>query len=247
MNPSLPIFLENASNRFILKKIVDARPPDTTIYLFAGSIRNALTYSILNEVLPQNDFDLIIIGDGDTFIKNLKQVGFEFSDRSVPNQPSARFPRIANPIEKYKDWMYIDCKIYTSEYTVKDILAKFTDFSVSGVALDMTHIEDVYWQDHIYALPSALDDISHKRLRVVVPYPASLLKVVRMVAQGFTPPTQDEMSVLIESFKEISEGKYNKRRDKTIRYVGSTQKTIEIIRSLGLSEDILDFQKIIQL
>ena len=241
---NLPVFLQNPSTKEILNQITSLIPMGTKVYLFGGAVRNALYYNHFNEEMTQRDFDCIVIGDGEKFADNLFSNNFIYGNKNTEKAKVLKMGRISSPVHQYDDWLYLDCKIYPSNESIEDILKRISDFTISGVALDIKNIEAPDWYNKIIAIPNAIEDIQQKRLGVVKPYAISLHKIIRMVSRGFQKPPQEEIDKCIEKLKDISEDKFVINTEKTIRYVGSKEKVAEIAQELGITHNILNFEQI---
>ncbi len=241
---NIPIFLENPSTRKILNETKGLVPIETQVYLFGGTVRNAIYFNYFNEEMTQRDFDCIVIGDGEKFADNLIKAGFIYGNKNSEKSKVLKKARISNPEHQYDDWLYLDCKIYPNSENVEDILKRISDFTISGVALNMQDIEVSNWKDKIIAIPNAVSDIQGKKLTVVKPYAISLHKIIRMVSRGFQKPAQEEINMCIEKLKDIPEDKFEVNTEKTIRYVGSKEKVAEIAQELGITFNILNFEEV---
>lgn len=244
METHLPIFLKNPTTRAILNEIKYLVPEDTKVYVFAGTIRNALYFNFFSEEVTQRDFDCIVIGDGEKFTENLLGAGFIYGNKNSEKAKVLKKARTPEPQHQYDDWLYLDCKIYPSGEIIENILNRISDFTVSGVAMDIEDMEKEDWQERIIAIPHAKEDIQEKRLRVVRPYPISLHKIIRMVSRGFQKPSPQDIQLCIEKLKNIAEDKFAINTEKTIRYVGSKEKVLEIANELGVTFNILDLHEI---
>ena len=61
-NTELPIFMNNLATSKIFKEIIASIPKNIKIFLVGGAVRNALFYKIFGKILPQRDYDLLLIG-----------------------------------------------------------------------------------------------------------------------------------------------------------------------------------------
>jgi hypothetical protein len=223
MEINLPIFLNNPSTKQLLKETADLVPDNTQVYLFGGAVRNALYFNFFGEEMIQRDFDCIVIGDGDKFAENLTNVGFIFGSKNSEKSKVLKKARLLNPVHQYDDWLYLDCKIFPPEENIEGILNRISDFTISGVALDIKNVESPDWKNKIITIPNAIKDIQQKNLKVVKPYAISFHKIIRMISRGFQKPPQEDIDLCIEKLKDIPEDKFIVNTEKTVRYVGSEQ------------------------
>lgn len=244
MNNDLPIFLNNPSTKEILDQVIPLIPEGTEVYLFGGAVRNALYFKYFEEEMTQRDFDCIVIGDGETFAQNLVNAGFIFGSKNTEKSKVLKKVRIAEPVHQYDDWLYLDCKIYPLGETADGVMNRISDFTISGVALNLKYIESNDWQERVVAIPKALEDIQEKQLTVVKAYSISLHKIIRMVSRGFKKPSEEEVGLCLEKMKDIPEDKFITNTEKTIRYVGSEDEVLKISKDIGINFDILKYEEV---
>jgi hypothetical protein len=240
MQNNIPIFLHNPTTKKILDEVVPLIPKNTKVYLFAGTIRNAIYFSLTGETMTQRDFDCIIIGDGEQFANNLVNAGFIFGSKNSEKSKVLKKARIDTPVHKFDDWVYLDCKIFSSEHTIIDILNTITDLTLSGVALNMQDINSEHWNEAIVELPHARQDIENKIIRVVTNYPLNIYKIIRLVSQGFTLSENVDIPAAVNKRVEASTERLQKEIEKTVTYVGSKEATQEILARLGITQNIVN-------
>ena len=243
IHTDVPIFLKNPSTNDLLHEVKNVIPENTKVYLFGGSIRNAIYYDYFGEEMTQRDFDCIVIGDGEKFAENLLRSGFVYGSKNNEKAKVLKKARFPNPEHPYDDWLYLDCKIYPNSETIENILNRISDFTISGVALNMSEMDTPNWQNNVISIPNAIKNIQEKRLAVVKPYAISIHKIIRMISRGFQSPSQNEVAICIAKLHDIQEDKFIINTEKTIRYVGNKEKATEIARKLGISYDIFNFEE----
>jgi hypothetical protein len=189
--------------------------------------------------MPQRDFDCIVIGDDEKFASNLVEAGFVFGSKNSEKSKILKKPRIDNPTRQFDDWVYLDCKIFSSENTIEDILGKITDFTLSGVVLNIKDINADDWLHKIIALPNTSEDIKNRAIRVVTYYPLNIYKIIRLLSRGFTLYENIDIQSYIEKRTGVSKERLQKEIDKTINYVGGVENTQKIINDLGIMQNIL--------
>lgn len=244
MKTTLPIFLDTPSTKTILEEVQRLVPPGTEVYLFGGAVRNALYYLRFGEEMTQRDFDCIVIGDGEKFAENLLAAGFIFGAKNSEKAKVLKKARIDAPVHQYDDWLYLDCKIYPSGDSPEAVLQRISDFTISGVGLNIKDIESPDWQEKVIAIPGAIEDIQEKKLRVVKPYAINFHKIIRMMSRGFQKPSQADIKLCLEKLKEIAEDKFMINTEKTVRYVGNEEKVLEIAKELDITFNILNFEEV---
>ncbi|MFH1170505.1 MAG: hypothetical protein V1704_03010 [Candidatus Vogelbacteria bacterium] len=244
MQNDLPIFLKDLSTKKILGEVRGFVPKDTKIYLFGGAVRNAIYFKYFDEEIIQRDYDCVVIGNGEMFANNLVKGGFVFGSKNFEKAKIFKKARISNPVHKYNDWLYLDCKIFSSEERINSILEKISDLTISGVALDIQFFDSINWISKIIAIPKALDDIKEKKLRLVNPYPINFYKIIRLVSRGFQQPTKSDIIMCLEKLREITKERFISNTEKTIRYIGSEEQAIKISKELGATFNVFNFEEI---
>lgn len=78
INKKLPLFLHDQKTNEIFRIVVASISKGTKAYLVGGAIRNAIYYRYFKQELPRRDFDILLIGDHGSFIKNLRKAGFVY-------------------------------------------------------------------------------------------------------------------------------------------------------------------------
>lgn len=242
-NWNLPIFLKDSKVREILKDTAESIPDGSQLYLHGGAARNAVYYRFFGEELPQRDFDLLLIGDKDAFATNVLARGFVRGKKNAETGATFKKPNIEHPSEDFADWVYLDV-VYRNDTTIEESLKQKANFTINGSAINLRDLENPGWFEEIIVLPETLEDLRSKRLRTNSRYPANIYACVRFVSVGFTPPPRHELDWMIEDLRTIEEEKFGQNAEKVIRYVGSADTVRKIVRQLGISVDILDFNSI---
>ncbi len=244
MENALPIFLHNLSNRIILNEIKELIPENTKVYLFGGTIRNAIHFNYFKEKIKQRDFDCIVIGDGELFAQNLLKAGFVYGSKDSEKSKVLKKARILNPVDRYNDFLYLDCKIFSSSESIESTLERISDFTIGAVALDIKEIDSINWLNKVSSIEDAVLDIKNKKLKIIKSYPANLYKMIRLVSQGYQLLLDNDVEYILEKAKDITEEKFKREVEKTSQYVGGAENVLEIARGLGITKNILDFESI---
>lgn len=238
---SKPIFINDVSTDFILRETRDSAPEGGKIYIFGGTLRNALFYEFYNEKLTQRDYDCIVLGDGEKFMENLLQKGFVLGKKNTPKSKVFKKARIENPSHEFDDWVYLDCKIFNSEESIFSILSNITDFTISGLALDINDVWSPVWLEKIIMIPNTLDDIKNKKLRMVRPYSISIYKIIRMMHIGFHSPSKEDIVTCLEKLKEADPNIIDREIKKTNGYVGDKDRLQEILKKINIEPISIGF------
>ncbi len=244
MDNNLPVFLNDDSTKTIFEMVKKLIPKNTEVYIFGGSIRNALYFEFFKEEMTQRDYDCIVIGDGELFAKNLAEVGFIFGSKNSDKDKILKIARNQNPVHIHNDWLYLDCKIFANGSNIKPILEKISDLTISGVALNIKDVDSLDWRTKIIGIENAVKDIEEKQLRLVNTYSSSIYKIIRLVHKGFKLPTSNEIEKALEELKSISEDAFLRHKKKTVEYIGDKEEVAEIAKQLGINFDVLNFSEI---
>lgn len=125
INKRLPLFLHDKKTEEIFKLVVAAIPKDTKAYLVGGAIRNAIYYKYFNKKLPHRDFDIMLIGDKDGFVQNLRRTGFVYGKIRRKHEVVVKMKRIPKPKHIHKDYLYLDIHISGEKEPIKEPKRKF--------------------------------------------------------------------------------------------------------------------------
>lgn len=187
------------------------------------------------------DYDCVVIGDELSFRTGLGNQGFLFDPNSFGNALSARKAKVPDPIDKYRDWIYIDCKFYPAGTDVESVLEKFADFTVSGVAIELRNTFSSDWTSHLHALPGAIEHITKKELHTLNLFPGNFHKILRLSSQGYSIASKKELSAALKEAKTLSEKKFTRETEKTAHYIGRPAEFLATAHKLGIDQNILDF------
>lgn len=241
---NLPVFLKDLTTKKILEDIRRLVPKATEVYLFGGAVRNAIYFKYFGEEMTQRDYDCIVIGDGEMLANNLVGAGFAFGSKNFERAKVFKKARISNPVHKYDDWLYLDCKIFPSGEKIDSVLENISDFTINGVALDINFFDSIDWLSKIIAIPRALDDIEGKRLKLNKPYATNFYKIIRLVSRGFQPPTKSDIAIYLEKLREITKEKFISNTEKTFRYIGNEEQAMKISKELGATFNVFNFEEV---
>lgn len=240
---NLPTFLQDPKVAEILKGVVDAIPQNVEVYLYGGAARNAVFFQYHQKPFPQRDYDIILIGDREPFIQTLVSRGFRFGKKNGDIEIVLKKPKVENPTDTFKDWLFLDIRI-RHNMSIVDVIQNKANFVMNGFALNLRDIFSPDWFSRIVAIPGAFEDIKNMKLRLNKRYDINIYACIRFVSQGFAPPSKEEITMMLEDVYLLDESRFLRDRQKVIDYVGSEEKVREIIRSLGITLDILDYSAI---
>jgi hypothetical protein len=230
------------------RKVVSGTPASVDAYLVGGSIRNALFRAFHGKVLTQRDYDQVVTKGSQTYRDYLASQGFE--ERLYPSRQdeqvafSKPLNERASAGDSYVNWLVFDLHTVdgtTIEHNIKTEVC----FTVNGCAIRTSDIFTRPWQDAvIQVLPTALQDIKDKRLRLnregYANWPSNFYAMLRMMSVGFTPPSDEEVQLLLKELPKIEHARFERNIKKVYGYVGGEQKARNLVRSLGIDVDVFD-------
>lgn len=244
VNKKLPLFLHDKKTNEIFKLVVAAIPKDTKTYLVGGAIRNAIYYRYFKKELPRRDFDIMLVGDKDGFVKNLRQAGFVYGKTKRKHEVVVKMKRIPKPKHIHNDYLYLDIHISEEKSPLKN-LKENSNFTINGSTISLKDIFRDNWFDKLISLPGALSDLKNKRLKLnQLSHPANLFAAMRFMSLGFKQPKQSEVDLLLQSLGGLEEWRYEKNIKKLFGYVGGEGNAIKLQKKLKIKEDIFDLKVI---
>lgn len=245
MNKKLPIFAQDPKTLEILKEAKSAIPKNTKIYLVGGAARNALYFKLFNKELPQRDYDILLVGDKDAFVKNLRARGFVYGKIRKKYEITLKKKKIPKPhAHQFKNYVFLDIHI-TDEKSILKNLKDNANFTINGFALSLKDINSKNWRKKIVSLPNALQDLKNKKLRVnVIKHPANLFACLRFMSKGFKPPSKKEVKELLSALGSLEVRRYERNIKKLFNYVGGEKEARRLVKKLGIKEDVFDFEVI---
>lgn len=237
----LPFFMQDSQVKPILQEVIDSIPKGTKLYLIGGVARNAVYYQFFSDLLPQRDYDLILIGDKNKFIKNLEKRGFEFGKIRREGEVVLMKPKFPGATE-LSDHVVLDIYIPPEKDILRN-LKENANFTISGFALPVNSFNSPNWFSKIIALPRSFKDLRSKQLRVNSSnYPTNIFACLRFMSQGFNPPPPGEVRELLQSLGSIGEGHFNRAVQKVFDYVGGEERARELMQELGIKGDLFNYQ-----
>lgn len=240
INKKLPLFLQDEKTNEIFKIVVASIPKGTQAYLVGGAVRNAIYYKYFKKELPRRDFDIMLIGDQDGFIKNLRNNGFVYGKIKRKHEVVVKMKRIPKPIHIHNDYLYLDIHISEEKSALKN-LAKNSNFTINGSTILLKNIFREDWFDKLISLPGALTDLKNKRLKLnQLSHPANLFACLRFMFLGFKQPEPAEIDLLLKSLNNLKEPRYGRNVKKLFNYVGGEGNARKLLKKLKIKQDIFD-------
>ncbi len=241
MNKKLPVFMQDSKTFEILKEAKSAIPKNTKVYLVGGAVRNALYFKLFNKKLPQRDYDILLAGDKDKFVNNLRARGFSYGFIRRKYTVTLKKKKIPKPQHRFNDYVLLDIHISDEKNILKN-LKDNSNFTINGFALSLKDINSENWHKKVISLPLAMQDLKNKKLRVnVIVHPANLFACLRFMSQGFKPPSKKEVKELLIALGSLEKWRYPRNIKKLFDYAGGEYKTRKLVKKLGVKENIFDF------
>lgn len=239
---NLPLFMNEKITRDILGKAIGAIPSKTKVYLVGGSVRNAFYYHFFKKKLPQRDYDLLLIGNKNQFIRNLRKSGFTYGRIRRKYEVVLKKKRVAKPQDWYQDHLFFDIHL-SPEKSVLANLKKYATFTMNGFALPLPAVTSPRWRQQVLSLPTAIPDLKKKQLRVNAARlePTTIFAALRFVSVGFKAPSASDLQHLLSALGKVEKRRFKRAVDKLFRYVGGERRARRLARKMGIQPDIFDF------
>ena len=203
-------------------------------------MRNALWFKYHGLKPKQRDFDMILLGEREALVSNLLAQGYAFGKKNSDVAVVLRKAKVKNPGADINNWLVLDIKIRSIAPDILAALAGIANFTVNGLALDITDLKSGDWFNKIRGLPGAQDDILHKRLRLVSRWGINIYACARLVFIGFQPPPAAAVKLMLEDYSKLEPERRAQEIDKTIEYIGDPELVREVCARIGIDCEILD-------
>ncbi|MFA5173975.1 MAG: hypothetical protein WC438_02215 [Candidatus Pacearchaeota archaeon] len=240
---SLPVFMQEESTNKILTEAITCIPKNTKIYLIGGALRTAIYYKHFNKKMPMRDYDLFLTGSPKEFISNLRKKGFIYGKLKRKDERVVKKKRFSGAKE-LEDFVFLDIH-FSSDKDIKSNLKKNANFTINGFALPLKEILSSEWQKKIISVKNAEKDLKEKQIRInAFIHPAQLYACVRFVSHGYKPPTKDELDGLLLLLKKLRKNQLERNLKKVFTQTGGEKKARDIVKKMGIKEDIFSFETI---
>lgn len=226
-------FISDKRIENIVREAIACLPKGSRAYLVGGTMRNAVYFKIHGEHLPQRDFDIAYTTpDFGRFKKNLVREGFvsaglERDDHFVLKKRIGWDEK--NDLENF---VFVEVSKAPSHFRKRMLKA---DFTVGGFSIPFRKVLNDDWFRWVSALPSSLDDIRRKRLRLNSPRERSVFRAIRFVSIGFSPPNKEEIGRMVEAMRTIESDVLKRNVEKLQRLVPAAN-IRKIARMMGVSK-----------
>lgn len=243
LQSNLPIFMQDPKTNEILGEAASVIPKGLNVYLSGGALRNALYYELFHKRLPQRDYDLLVLGKKEGFIKRLRPLGFVYGRIRRKHETVLMKKKVSKP-KTFSDYVVLDIK-ETQDRNIKENMRMRVSFTVNGFALPLKHISSRNWRKQVIAMPGAMDDLKGKKLHMLnIAHPANLFAAIRFMSKGFKAPPKDEVDRLLSALGGLEKWRFNRNVRKVFDYVGGEAEARRLARRLGIEKDIFDFETI---
>lgn len=218
------IYFHSENSRKAMFDLVKNLPSEVEVYLVGGAVRNALINKYHNETWRQRDYDQIVTNGSETYFSYLESTGFSIGtlDRLAQRVMVKPVIEDAKTIS-YEDNLVLDIHMVDGT-SVEDNLRNETGLLINGFALSLRDIFDENWLDKLIQLPSALECIKAKQVRVNLDGYATeannFFACMRFVGAGFSPPPQEETTKLLVELMKLEHDRYQRNLAKLSDYVG---------------------------
>ena len=238
----LPVFMQDKTTNLIFQDIVKCIPKENEIYLIGGTVRNSLFHYYHSKKLPQRDYDILLIGNRKRFIDNLRKNNFVYGKIRRKKEIVLKRRKFASA-KKISDFVVLDINS-SNEKNIKKSIRENSNFTINCNALSLKHVNSEKWHKKIVPLGGAVDDIKNKQIRVNKVTTTDLFACIRFMSKGFKKPSPSGIAIMLQGLKKIGPQKFRRNVKKMIDYVGSEEKTKNIIKKLGIKKNILNFKEV---
>lgn len=241
-----PFSKDNATSE-ILREAIVSIPQKTKVYVVGGAARNSIYYDIFKKPLPQRDYDLLLVGNLNKYVENLRKNHHFIYGRIRRKNEVVLMKKLTLKPQYITDYLVLD--IHRSyESSVQKNLKENSAFTINGFAIPLKYYLIKKNKKYILSLPGAMHDLKNKRLRLNIPgytgHPANLYACLRFMSLGFKPPVKKEVELLLKRLPKLEKRRFESNVQKVIGYVGGKQKAQKLVKQLGIKLDIFNIKKI---
>ncbi|MCW1930405.1 MAG: hypothetical protein KIH62_003745 [Candidatus Kerfeldbacteria bacterium] len=231
----------------ILKEVMGAIPKGTHVYMIGGAARNAVHEALHKKALPQRDYDLLLMGDFEGFVKKLRtEHGFTYGKIRRKNQIVLRKKLVPKP-QSVADYVYLDID-RTDDTNVLRNLREHAAFTINGFAIPLKKFLVPHILPHVIALPQSIADIKNKRLVLNLAgyqyHAGNLFAALRFMSLGFKPPRKSEIALLLQELPKLEAWRFDRNVKKVFGYVGGEKHARALVKRLGITVDIFNQKKL---
>lgn len=235
--------MQDSVTKKILSEAIAAIPKRTRVYLVGGSVRNAFYYHFFGKRLPQRDYDLLLIGNKEQFVQNLRKKGFTYGRIRRKYEVVLKKRRVSRLQDWYQDHLFFDIHL-SPEKSVLANLQKYATFTMNGFALPLPAVISSRWRQQVLSLPTAIPDLKKRQLRLnsLTPEPTTLFAAIRFFSVGFKAPSAADIQHLLRALGRVNRHRFSRAVDKLFRYVGGERRARRLARRMGIQQDMFNFR-----
>lgn len=245
LNRHARMFTKDGKTSEILKEAIASIPIKTKVFVIGGAARNAVYHSLFKKSLPQRDYDLLIIGNLDEFVKNLRKSKFVYGRIRRKDEIVLKKKLIPKP-KSIIDYLFLDIH-RTYESNILESLKENSAFTINGFAIPLKN----YLEKNIKkltALPTALEDLKNKQLILNIQgykgHPGNLFACLRFISIGFKPPKKSDVRLLLEQLPQLEKGRFERNVKKVLDYVGGEKNARRLVKKLGIGINIFNMKEL---
>ena len=252
MSKLLPIDFKDERGQKVFEEVIKTLPEDVEVYLIAGSLRNAIDrFFHSDSKLEQRDYDQIVTKGSDKYLAYLKSLSFYDGLIQRPTQKVLIKSFVGNEDPgDFANNLVFDIH-FMDNTTALDNLEEHVGLTVNGNALSLRDIFSEDWQDKLISLPGSLQSIEKRCLKLNQEgykyQAANFFSVIRFVYNGYTPPTKEEIMLLIQELPRVEDDRYEKNVQKVYKYVGGEDNARRICREIGIDFDVFNKQAVMKI
>lgn len=242
----LPINYNSKEAEIEFRNLVQDLPNDVSMYMVGGALRNALIRHYQGEILKQRDYDQVITAGTESYIKVLESRGYvcrPYPGRTTQVVYSKALNDEAIKGDSYENWLVFDIHKMDGT-TIANNLKDEVGLTVNGFAIKAQDIFAGDWEERLIVLPGALEDIKKKRLRInpdgYKHQAANFYAVLRFMSAGFSPPSPEEVQLLLKQLPRIESERFDRNVKKVWDYVGGEEVARRLVGELGVTVDVFD-------
>lgn len=246
-NNNARFFTKEGKTAEILKEVIASIPANTKIYLIGGAARNTIYFNIFKRPLPQRDYDLLLIGDLNKFVDNLrKDHKFVYGKIRRKDEVVLKKKLVPNP-KSITGYMVLDIHRSHEKNVLKN-LEKNSAFTINGFAIPLQNYFSNNIKKYLVELPGAGKDLKNHRLVLNISgykgHPGNLFACLRFMSIGFTPPNKNSVALLLKQLPNLEKWRFERNVKKVFGYIGGEKRARQLVKRLGVKIDIFNFERL---
>jgi len=246
-NHNARLFTKEGGIAEILKEVIASIPAKTEVYLIGGGARNTLYFDFFKKLLPQRDYDLLLIGNLGKFVNNLRRdYKFIYGKIRKKDEIVLKKKLVPDP-QSVTDYLVLDIHRSHEKNVLKN-LEKNSAFTINGFAIPLQHYFSEDFKKYLVELPGAIKDLKNRHLVLNVEgykgHPGNLFACLRLMSTGFTPPNKESVALLLKQLSKLEKYRFERNVKKVFEYTGGEKRARQLAKSLGVKINIFNFQRL---